>query len=170
MCFCLSCIGPVWLLTVCGLISHLAHVFVVQLFYLYLTTRDHIVWSCTAHWHNRETTHCIVQTYTIHEVMCKMVTVHVQYRLCMNMQYPTTGSPQAVHTLVVSTELVRVRVKPGKDSHDHGSQRGGSLFYIFHSTLRWCVCERERASGVCTYRSTVCISLTYCTADVHHGS
>ena len=43
--------------------------------------------------------------------------------------------------------------------------------YIFHSTLRWCVGVRERASSVCSYKvQYVHISLTYCTADVHHGS
>ena len=75
-----------------------------------------------------------------------------------------------LHTLVVSTELVRVRVKPGKDSRDHGRAREEAicLHTPFHFQM---VCVWERESLQCLhYRSTVRISLMYCAADVHHGS
>ena len=96
-----------------------------------------------------------------------MVTVHVQYRLCMNIQYPTTGSPQAVQTLAVSTELVRVRVKPGKDSHDHGRAREEAicLHTPFHSQMV-CVCKREPPAFALTevqYAYHLCTVQQMCT-------
>jgi len=96
--------------------------------------------------------------------MCKMLTVHVQYRLCMNKSTPQQGHRRPYIQYTCS----RYRTCKSSGEAREGlswsweSQRGGNLFYIFHSTLRWCVGVRERASSVCSYKvQYVCTYITY---------